>query len=109
MAEIFPKSTKVTSSHWGAFEVDVEQNRIIATRPFHADPHPSRIPDILSAAVHHDTRVARPSIRRGWLETRKRDGRGSDDFVERALILIVALQRAEGLAVIPVPPTATKA
>ncbi len=82
MAVISPKSTTVTTSHWGAFEVDVEQNRIVATRPFYADPNPSRIPDILPAAVHHDTRVARPSIRRGWLQSRKRDGRGNDDFVE---------------------------
>ena len=74
--------TKVTSSHWGAFEVDVEDGRIVATRPFAHDPHPSAIPDILPAAVHHRTRVSRPSIRRGWLERRDRDGRGSDDFVE---------------------------
>lgn len=73
--------TKVTSSHWGAFEVDVEDDRIVATRPFAADPHPSAIPAILPAAVHHKSRVARPSIRRGWLETRERSGRGSDDFV----------------------------
>ncbi|MEM1266277.1 MAG: molybdopterin-dependent oxidoreductase [Pseudomonadota bacterium] len=76
------RSTKVTTSHWGAFEVDVEGNRIVATRPFGNDPEPSRIPDSLPAAVHHRTRVARPSIRRGWLDRRQRDGRGSDDFVE---------------------------
>ncbi len=73
--------TKVTSSHWGAFEVDVEHGKIVATRAFSEDPNPSSIPDILPAAVHHRTRVARPSIRRGWLEGR-RDGRGSEDFVE---------------------------
>ncbi|EPX85286.1 Trimethylamine-N-oxide reductase (cytochrome c) [Salipiger mucosus DSM 16094] len=72
----------MTSSHWGAFEVDVEGGRIVATRPFSEDPHPSRIPDILPAAVHHHTRVARPSVRRGWLETRRGGGRGSDEFVE---------------------------
>lgn len=82
MADGSSKQTKVTSSHWGAFEVDVEGDRIVATRPFSKDPHPSLIPDILPAAVHHRTRVARPSIRRGWLEARKRDGRGSDEFVE---------------------------
>ena len=82
MADASSKQTKVTSSHWGAFEVDVEGNRIVATRPFSKDPHPAPIPDILPAAVHHRTRVARPSIRRGWLEARKRDGRGRDEFVE---------------------------
>ena len=76
------RQTKVTSSHWGAFEVDVEGDRIVATRAFSHDPDPSGIPDILPAAVHHRTRVRRPSIRRGWLESRRRDGRGTDDYVE---------------------------
>jgi biotin/methionine sulfoxide reductase len=75
-------TTKVTSSHWGAFEVDVADGRIIATRPFSGDPDPSRIPDILPAAVHHKTRVLRPSIRRGWLDKTQGSRRGSDDFVE---------------------------
>ncbi|MBD3677094.1 MAG: molybdopterin-dependent oxidoreductase [Rhodobacteraceae bacterium] len=74
--------TKVTSSHWGAFEVDVQDGRIVRTRPFSEDPCPSAIPDILPKAVHHPTRVARPSVRRGWLENRDRTERGSDTFVE---------------------------
>ena len=74
--------TKVTSSHWGAFEVDVEGERIVATRPFADDPHPSAIPDILPAAVHHRSRVLQPAIRRSWLERRERGGRGEDDFVD---------------------------
>ncbi|MCB1464563.1 MAG: molybdopterin-dependent oxidoreductase [Nitratireductor sp.] len=76
------RQTKVTSSHWGAFEVDVENGRIVATRPFSADPAPTPIPDILPAAVHHRTRIDRPSIRRGWLAAREKNGRGSDDFVK---------------------------
>lgn len=75
------RKTRITSSHWGAFEVDVEGDRIVATRPFARDPDPSHIPDILPQAVHHRSRVARPSVRRGWLERRARTGRGSDDFV----------------------------
>ncbi|MBS9717552.1 molybdopterin-dependent oxidoreductase [Pseudohalocynthiibacter aestuariivivens] len=81
MADGSEKQTRVTSSHWGAFEVDVESGRIVATRPFSQDPHPSAIPDILPAAVHHHTRVKRPSIRRGWMETRCRKGRGTDEFI----------------------------
>ncbi|MCB2027003.1 MAG: molybdopterin-dependent oxidoreductase, partial [Ottowia sp.] len=64
------------------FEVDVENGRIVATRPFSADPAPTPIPDILPAAVHHRTRIDRPSIRRGWLASREKNGRGSDDFVK---------------------------
>ncbi|TMM55380.1 molybdopterin-dependent oxidoreductase [Sulfitobacter sabulilitoris] len=82
MADVSSKSTKVTSSHWGAFEVDVENDRIVATRPFSQDPNPPRISAILPAAVHHHTRVTRPAIRRGWLHGRHREGRGSDTFVE---------------------------
>ena len=65
MADGSARRTHVTSSHWGAFEIDVEGDRLVATRPFGEDPHPSRIPEIIPAAVHHDSRVARPSIRRG--------------------------------------------
>ena len=82
MADGAGKQVKVTTSHWGAFEVEVEGGRIVGTRPFGPDPHPSRIPDVLPAAVHHRTRVARPAIRRGWLERRDRAGRGSEDFVD---------------------------
>jgi len=82
MADGSGRQTHVTTSHWGAFEVDVEGGRIVATRPFAADPNPPAIPAILPAAVHHDTRVARPAIRRGWLESRSREGRGSEDFID---------------------------
>ena len=82
MADGTNRYTGVTTSHWGAFEVDVEDGRITATRPFAHDPNPSHIPDITPAAVYHRSRVAKPSIRKGWLEGRTRTGRGSDPFVE---------------------------
>ena len=82
MADGSGKTTKVTTSHWGAFEVDVEGDRIVATRPFSQDPNPPAIPSIIPAAVHHRSRVARPSIRKGWLESRAKEGRGAEDFVE---------------------------
>lgn len=82
MAKDASTVTKVTSSHWGAFEVDVADGRIVATRPFAHDPHPTGIPDILPQAVHHASRVAHPAIRRGWLETRSRSGRGADEFID---------------------------
>ncbi|MCP4333837.1 MAG: molybdopterin-dependent oxidoreductase [Gammaproteobacteria bacterium] len=75
---------RVTTSHWGAFRVLTENNRIVGTEPFAPDPNPSTIPDILPAAVHHRSRIARPSIRRGWLQggERARELRGRDEFVE---------------------------
>ena len=76
--------SRVTTSHWGAFRVLTEDNRIVGTEAFAADPQPSAIPDSLPAAVHHRSRVARPSFRRGWLEggDRARHLRGSDEYVE---------------------------
>lgn len=82
MADGSDRKTGVTTSHWGAFEVEVEDGQIKATRPFERDPNPSAIPDIVAAAVHHRTRVARPSVRRGWLDQRDKTRRGADDFVE---------------------------
>ena len=72
---------RVTSSHWGAFEVETDGTRIIATYPFAPDPAPPAIPAILPAAVHHASRVARPAIRRAWLASRDRTGRGDGDYV----------------------------
>lgn len=76
------RRTRVTTSHWGAIEVTTEGDRIVAARPFAHDPDPSGISRVLPQAVHHRSRVARPAIRRGWLESRDRAGRGKDDFVE---------------------------
>ena len=92
--------SRVTTSHWGAFRVLTNNNRIIGTEAFAADPHPSQISESLAAAVHHKTRVARPSFRRGWLAggDRSRELRGRDEFVElpwdEALDIVAAeLQR----------------
>ena len=79
------KQTKVTSSHWGAFNVTTENDRILSVAPFEADPTPCAIPQAVPAAVHHRARVARPSFRRGWLEggpDRGRAKRGMDEFVD---------------------------
>ncbi|HUV22725.1 MAG TPA: hypothetical protein VMZ32_13095, partial [Gammaproteobacteria bacterium] len=43
--------SRVTTSHWGAFRVFTDGNRIVGTEPFAADPNPSRIPEALAAAV----------------------------------------------------------
>ncbi len=78
------QQTKVTTSHWGAFRVTVENDRIIDVAPFEADPNPSRIPQVLPAAVQHRSRIRRPSIRQGWLSQpdKARELRGSDRFIE---------------------------
>lgn len=73
---------KVTSAHWGAARVYTEGGRIVRVEPFEEDPDPSPIARILPRAVHHADRVARPSVRKGWLRGDRARGAGRDDFVE---------------------------
>ena len=77
--------TKITSSHWGAFEVKVKDGKLISTQPFQHDANPNDISNLLPKAVYHKTRVKNPSIRKGWLNggtDRNRLIRGEDEFVE---------------------------
>ena len=79
--------TKTTSSHWGAFNVKTRGDRIVGVSNFANDPNPSAIPKILPAAVHHASRVMRPSIRKSWLDNGplhqpSRALRGTEEFVE---------------------------
>ncbi|TYO88254.1 molybdopterin-dependent oxidoreductase [Oceanicella actignis] len=77
---------KVFTSHWGAFRLRARGGRLTQALPFAADPDPSDIARAVPAAVHHRSRVARPSVRRSWLEGRPgaRAGRlrGREGFVE---------------------------
>jgi biotin/methionine sulfoxide reductase len=87
------------SSHWGAFSVLVRDGGFEIV-PHSRDPHPSPLLGNIPAAVMHRARVARPMVRRGWLEGGPGvdHGRGRDEFVPvewpRALDLVAAeLQR----------------
>ncbi len=70
------------SSHWGAFSVRV-RDRGIEILPHPRDADPSSLLGNIPASVSHKARVARPMIRRGWLERGpgRDDRRGSDEFV----------------------------
>jgi biotin/methionine sulfoxide reductase len=70
------------SSHWGAFSV-LARGRDIEVVPHPADPDPSALLANIPAAVSHPARIARPMVRRGWLERGPApDGRrGRDEFV----------------------------
>ena len=70
------------SSQWGAFTVRVA-DRDLAILPHPDDPDPSPLLGNLPAAVRHRARIARPAIRRGWLERGPGpdDRRGRDEFV----------------------------
>src|ERR1700738_5115053 len=70
------------SSHWGAFSV-VARGRDIEVVPHPEDPDPSPRRGNSPAAVSRRARIARPMVRRGWLEQGPApdDRRGRDEFV----------------------------
>ena len=70
------------SSHWGAFSVSV-QDHDIEVVPHPDDPDPSVLLGNIAASVSHPSRIARPMIRRGWLERGPGPDqqRGCDEFV----------------------------
>ncbi|HSS63950.1 MAG TPA: molybdopterin-dependent oxidoreductase [Gammaproteobacteria bacterium] len=74
----------LTSTHWGNYLAEKREGRIHAIHPAEQDTNPSPIGQSLSNAQHPGCRVPRPSIRRGYLEKRRRsDGtkRGIEPFV----------------------------
>jgi biotin/methionine sulfoxide reductase len=71
------------TSHWGAFEAEVEDGRVVAVHPYRDDPDPSPLLDNIPASVRHPARIAQPMIRAGWLDRGPGpDGRrGAEPFV----------------------------
>ena len=80
------------SSHWGAFSVLV-RDRDVEIVPHPRDVAPSALLGNIPASVSHRARIARPMIRRGWLERGPGpdERRGADEFV--AVSWEEALQR----------------
>ena len=85
---------RYSAAHWGIYEVTREPGADPALRPLSADPDPTRIGLDQLAPEVRGLRIARPAVRRGWLEGRNRNGRGEDAFVEldwdEALDLVAA-------------------
>ena len=77
------------SSHWGAFSVLLRDPKIEIV-PHPRDPDPSALLGNIPAAVSHPARIARPAVRRGWLE----DGPGPDDRRGRDELVPVSWARA---------------
>jgi biotin/methionine sulfoxide reductase len=71
-------------SHWGAFRVTVDDGRIVDVTAHPDDPTPSPLLANYLDGIDHPSRIARPALRRGWLEDGPgpTDRRGEDDFVE---------------------------
>jgi biotin/methionine sulfoxide reductase len=83
------------SCHWGAFSLRV-RDRGVEIVPHPGDPDPSSLLANIPAAIAHRARIARPMVRRGWLEAGPGAAslRGRDEFVAvgwpRALDLVAA-------------------
>src|SRR5947208_16630578 len=83
-------------SHFGAFQAEVDDGRMVGVRPFARDPDPSPLIEALPEAVYSKTRVAAPMVREGYLARgpESRAGRGRERFVrvswERSLDLAAA-------------------
>lgn len=87
----------LTATHWGTYEVEVENGRVRALRPHPDDPDPSPIGNGVPEAVDGPLRIRRPAIRKGWLARHERPDarrRGGEPFVEvpwdEALDLVAA-------------------
>lgn len=71
-----------SASHWGAFKVNVTNNRIHSVRPFERDTNPSPLIESGIDVVHAPNRIRQPMVRSGWLEGDARPfRRGADPFV----------------------------
>lgn len=75
--------TRYSAAHWGVYEVAADlAGAVPRLIPLRADPDPNPIGlDQLDDSVTR-LRIARPAIRKGWLEGRTREGRGEEPFVE---------------------------
>ena len=73
------------SSHWGAFSAGWQGDRLVV-KPHPGDPDPNPILQNFPEAIRHKARIARPMVRRGWLDRGPGpdDRRGRDDFVPMA-------------------------
>jgi biotin/methionine sulfoxide reductase len=73
-----------TGSHWGVYEVDVEDGRVCSARPSPHDPDPGEMYAGLPQIVDHPSRVRFPAVRESYLRNGVRASpgeRGADPFV----------------------------
>lgn len=92
-----------TTSHWGAYQAALDADGGVKVAPHPEDPVPSPLLRNVEGSARHPTRVARPAVRRGWLDSGPGPSanRGNEEFVEvdwdTALDLVAAqLDRVRG-------------
>ena len=74
----------LTSSHWGTYEVRVEDGRVVELVDFAKDDDPSPIGHGLVDVLDDDLRITSPMVRKSWLEGgpgTAGEMRGQDEFI----------------------------
>ena len=75
---------KKHSAHWGAFEAEMKDGKVIGVRPFAKDKHPSAIIESMPEALYAESRVQQPMVRKNWLDSgpgSTTERRGAEPFV----------------------------
>ena len=76
---------KFTAAHWGTYKVRQRQRKNFKLLPFEQDKDPSDIGRGIETAIENSSRIQKPAIRKGWLESKNKPKdikRGEDEFVE---------------------------
>ncbi|MEM9736690.1 MAG: molybdopterin-dependent oxidoreductase, partial [Pseudomonadota bacterium] len=70
-------------AHWGAFDLLVQEGRIVGVEPFADDPDPSPIIHTVPDWMDEEVRIAQPLVREGWLKDGPgpSTGRGQEPMV----------------------------
>src|SRR4051812_2593032 len=91
-----PSPIRPHSSHWGAFSGQWVKDKLVIT-PHPGDPDPNPLIQNFPDALRHKARIAKPMVRRGWLEhgPAKDARRGRDQFVEMEWNEVLDLLAAE--------------
>lgn len=74
-----------TALHWGNYDVETRDGKVVALRPAGGDPDPSEIGSGMVAALDDDVRLRAPMVRKSWLEKGAAPAgglRGREAFVE---------------------------
>ncbi|SEF15032.1 biotin/methionine sulfoxide reductase [Rhizobiales bacterium GAS191] len=74
------------TSHWGVFSAAWRAGKL-EVLPHRRDPDPNDIIDNFPDALRHPARIARPMIRRGWLE------RGPDPMIAAPPRIVINSRR----------------
>src|SRR6056297_1784540 len=59
---------RLFSTHWGTYRAEVSDGRLRGVRAWEGDPDPAEFGEGMADMLDHPARIARPMVRRGFLE-----------------------------------------